>query len=192
MEQDLIRDILDFWFRDGRDGYRELWFRRDDAFDAEIRARFGGLVIPAREGRFNSWADTPEGALALAILLDQFPRNLFRGSPEAFASDPQALVLARRVIRERLDLDLTPVERGFLYLPLEHAESMAAQNESVAAFEGLRDVPQSARPGGTIDYAWRHWHVIRRFGRFPHRNAVLGRDSTLAEQAYLAQPGAGF
>jgi uncharacterized protein (DUF924 family) len=188
----MIREILHFWFADGRDVFREVWFKRDDGFDAGIRARFGEMVVPAREGRFDHWADTPEGTLALTLLLDQFPRNLFRGSPEAFVSDPRALALARRVIRERIDLDRTPIERAFLYLPFEHAESMEAQNQSVAAFEGLRDVPRSAAPGGAIDYAWRHWHVIRRFGRFPHRNAVLGRESTPAELAYLAQPGAGF
>jgi len=188
----VIREVLDFWFRDGRDAYRAAWFQRDDAFDAEIRTRFGGLVVPAREGELDDWADTPEGALALTILLDQFPRNLFRGTPAAFASDPRALSLARRVIRERTDLGMTPTERGFLYLPFEHSESMADQDASVACFEGLRDVPACAKPGGTIDYAWRHWHVIRRFGRFPHRNAILGRESTSAELAYLAQPGAGF
>jgi uncharacterized protein (DUF924 family) len=188
----LISDVLDFWFCDGRHGYREIWFQRDDSFDAGIRARFGELVVPAREGRLDAWADTPEGALALTLVLDQFPRNLLRGSPEAFASDPHALALARRVIRERIDLGMTPTERGFLYLPFEHAESMEAQNESVVAFEGLRDFPQSAEPGGTIDFAWRHWHLIRRYGRFPHRNAVLGRESTPAELAYLAGPDAGF
>lgn len=188
----MIRDVLDFWFCNGRGGYREIWFQRDDAFDAEIRARFGELVVPAREGRLDGWAATPDGALALILVLDQFPRNLFRGSPGAFAGDPHALALARRVVRERLDLRMTPTERGFLYLPFEHAESMAAQDESVTVFEGLRDNPASAAPGGTIDYAWRHWHIIRRYGRFPHRNAVLGRDSTPAELAYLAQPGAGF
>lgn len=188
----MIPDILAFWFAEGRHGYREIWFERDDSFDAEIRARFGDLVLPAREGRLDEWAGTPEGALALTIVLDQFPRNLFRGSPEAFASDSHALALARRVIRERMDLCMTTTERGFLYLPFEHSETMAAQNESVVVFEGLRDCPQSAAPGGTIDYAWRHWHVIRRFGRFPHRNAVLGRESTPAERAYLARPGSGF
>jgi uncharacterized protein (DUF924 family) len=188
----LIRDVLDFWFCDGRDGTREIWFQRDDAFDAGIRARFGELVVPAREGRLDAWADTPEGALALTLVLDQFPRNLFRGSPEAFASDTPALALARRVVRERTDLRMTPTERGFAYLPFEHSESMAAQNEAVVVFEGLRDIPRAAEPGGTIDYAWRHWHIIRRYGRFPHRNAVLGRESTPAELAYLARPGAGF
>lgn len=188
----MIAKLLDFWFAEGADTPRQIWFQRSDAFDAEIRARFGGLVVPAREGQLDDWAETPEGALALTLVLDQFPRNLFRGSPEAFASDAHGLALARRVIRARLDLRLTPAQRGFLYLPFEHAESMPAQNESVAAFEGLRDIPRCAAPGGTIDYAWRHWQVIRRFGRFPHRNAVLGRESTAAELAYLAQPGAGF
>lgn len=188
----MIRDVLDFWFCDGRHGYREIWFQRNDAFDAGIRARFGGLVVPARAGGLDDWADTAEGALALILVLDQFPRNLFRGSPEAFAGDPHALALARRVVRKRIDLGMTATERGFLYLPFEHAESRTAQDESVTVFEGLRDDPASARPGGTIDYAWRHWHIIRRYGRFPHRNAILGRESTPAELAYLSQPGAGF
>lgn len=188
----MIRDVLDFWFSEGRSTARPAWFQRDDAFDAVIRSRFGDLVVPAREGALDGWAATGEGALALTLVLDQFPRNLFRGSPEAFASDATALALARRLVLERRDLAMTPVERGFLYLPFEHAESMEAQNQSVAAFEGLRDNPASAAPGGSIDYAWRHWHVVRRFGRFPHRNAVLGRESTAPELAYLTQPGAGF
>nr|WP_314073557.1 DUF924 family protein [uncultured Roseococcus sp.] len=188
----MIREVLDFWFAEGRNTTRPAWFKRDDAFDATIRARFGELVVPAREGALDGWAATGEGALALTLVLDQFPRNLFRGSPEAFASDEAALALARRLVLERRDVAMTPVERVFLYLPLEHAESMAAQNQSVAAFEGLRDDPASAAPGGVIEFAWRHWQVVRRFGRFPHRNAVLGRESTAAELAYLAQPGAGF
>lgn len=188
-----MKDILDFWFAEGPDTPRRAWFLKDEAFDADIRTRFGALVAPAREGTLDGWAATPEGALALMILLDQFPRNLFRGTPEAFASDPHAEQLARRlVLAQRMDLALTPTQRVFLYLPFEHAETMPAQNLSVALFEGLRDSPVHAAPGGAIDYAWRHWHVIQRFGRFPHRNAFLGRDSTPAELAYLALPGAGF
>ena len=188
-----MNDILDFWFADGADGYRLAWFKRDDAFDAEIRARFGALLAPAREGALDAWAATPEGSLALLILLDQFPRNLFRGSPEAFASDAHALQLAQRVvIAQRMDLALTPTQRVFVYLPFEHAESLAAQDVSVALFEGLRDQPKHAAPKGTIEYAWAHRAVITRFGRFPHRNALLGRISTAAEAAYLAKPGAGF
>ncbi len=188
-----MKEILDFWFAEGPDQFRQAWFTKDAAFDAEIAARFGALVAPAREGALDAWADTPEGALALLILLDQFPRNLFRGTPDAFASDPHAEALARRVVvKQRLDLQLTPTQRVFLYLPFEHAESLAAQDLSVALFEGLRDEPAHAAPGGTIAYAWAHRAVVARFGRFPHRNAVLGRVSTAAELAYLAQPGAGF
>jgi uncharacterized protein (DUF924 family) len=189
----VIEDILAFWFADGPDAFRQAWFQRDHGFDAEIRTRFGALVVPAREGALDDWAATAEGALALFLVLDQFPRNLFRGSAEAFASDAHALHLARRlVIGQRKDLTLTPTQRVFLYLPFEHAEEMAAQDQSVALFEGLRDDPAHAKASGTIDYAWRHRAVIARFGRFPHRNAVLGRESTPAELTYLAQPGAGF
>jgi uncharacterized protein (DUF924 family) len=189
----MIRDLLGFWFADGPDASRQAWFQRDDAFDAEIRTRFGALVVPAREGALDDWAATPEGALALFLVLDQFPRNLFRGSAEAFASDAHALTLARRlVLGGRMDLALTPTQRVFLYLPFEHAESLDAQDHSVALFEGLRDQPAHARPNGTIDYAWRHRAVIAQFGRFPHRNATLGRESTPAELTYLSQPGAGF
>jgi len=188
-----VKAVLDFWFADGPNAHRSAWFQRDDAFDAEIRARFGALVAPAREGRLDDWARTPEGALALLIVLDQFPRNLFRGTAAAFASDPHARAMARRVVLEgRMDAALAPAQRVFLYLPFEHAEDMAAQDLSVALFEGLRDHKTHAAPGGSIDYAWRHRAVIARFGRFPHRNAALGRESTPAELIYLAQPGAGF
>lgn len=188
-----MRDVLDFWFAEGADTWRIAWFRRDDAFDAQIRDRFAPLLAPARAGELDRWAATAEGALALLLVLDQFPRNLHRGHPHAFASDSHARAIAEdAVITRRLDLDLTPTQRIFLYLPFEHAEDMAAQDRSVALFEGLRDQPAHARPDGAIDYAWRHRAVIARFGRFPHRNAVLGRSSTPAELAYLAQPGAGF
>ncbi|MDB5412342.1 MAG: hypothetical protein JWR10_677 [Rubritepida sp.] len=188
----MIARILEFWFAEGPHTDRPVWFKRDDAFDAAIRERFGALVVPAREGALDSWTVTPAGALALVLLLDQLPRNMFRGSPEAFASDAHALRIARRLVREGTDRAMTPTQRRFLYLPFEHAESREAQDLSVALFEGLRDIPAQAAPGGGIDYAWRHWHVVRRFGRFPHRNAVLGRESTAKELTYLAQPGAGF
>jgi uncharacterized protein (DUF924 family) len=184
--------LLAFWFTEGPDSFREAWFRRDDAFDAACRDGFGALVVPAREGALDGWAGTPKGALALLLLLDQFPRNLFRGSAEAFASDPHARAIARSaVLRDRFDLALTPVERIFLYLPFEHGEAMPDQDLSVALFEGLRDIPSMRAPGGTIDYAWRHRVVVQRFGRFPHRNAALGRASTPAEQAWL-DSGGGF
>ena len=185
-------DVLAFWFADGPDTFREAWFKRDDAFDAEIRARFGACLGPAREGALDAWAETPDNALALLVLLDQFPRNIHRGSAEAFACDPHARALARQVVlARRLDLALTPTQRVFLYLPFEHSEAMADQDVSVALFEGLRDAPAHAKPGGTIDYAWRHRAVIARFGRFPHRNAALGRESSAEEAAWLAA-GGGF
>ncbi|WP_159999696.1 DUF924 family protein [Roseomonas sp. 18066] len=185
--------ILDFWFQDDVTTPRPAWFQRDDAFDATIRDRFGALVVPAREGALDGWAAAPDGALALLILLDQFPRNLFRGSAEAFASDAHARDVARRaVLRDRHDLALHSNQRPFLYLPFEHSEALADQALSVTLFEGLRDFPPQRAAGGGIDYAWRHWQVIRRFGRFPHRNGVLGRADTEAETIYLAQPGAGF
>ncbi|MBP0463269.1 DUF924 domain-containing protein [Roseomonas sp. PWR1] len=187
-----MKDILAFWFAEGPDTFREAWFKRDDAFDAEIRARFGAMIDPARDGAFDGWMDGAEGALALAILLDQFPRNTRRGSADAFACDAKALEVARQaVLARRLDLALAPTQRIFLYLPFEHSEAMADQDLSVALFEGLRDDPRHAKPGGTIDYAWRHRAVIQRFGRFPHRNAALGRASTAAEEAWLAA-GGGF
>ena len=185
-------DILAFWFSDGPDTFREAWFKRDDAFDAEIRTRFGTLAAAARTDALASWRESAAGVLALAILLDQFPRNLHRGSAEAFAADPAMRDIARdAVLVRRIDLGLTPTQRMFLYLPFEHSEAMADQDLSVALFEGLRDDPRMAKPGGTIDYAWRHRAVIERFGRFPHRNAALGRASTIEERAWL-EAGGGF
>jgi uncharacterized protein (DUF924 family) len=187
-----MNDILALWFAEGADTFREAWFKRDDAFDATIRERFGAMIDPARDGAFDAWAGSAEGALALAILLDQFPRNTRRGSAGAFACDAKALQVAREaVLARRLDLALAPTQRIFLYLPFEHSEAMADQDISVALFEGLRDDPRHAKPAGTIDYAWRHRAVIQRFGRFPHRNAALGRQSSAEEQAWLAG-GGGF
>jgi uncharacterized protein (DUF924 family) len=182
-----MKDLLAFWFADGPDAWRDLWFRRDDAFDAALRARFGALEAP------DDWGQTPEGALALCLALDQLPRNLRRGTAAAFAEDARARHIARQAVLDRgFDRALTPTQRVFLYLPFEHSEDLADQDLSVALFEGLRDHPRHAAPNGAIGYAWRHRAVIRRFGRFPHRNQTLGRESTEAERAYLAQPGAGF
>lgn len=192
-EMSAALEILEFWFQGDATVMREAWFRRDDTFDEAIRQRFSALVVPAREGALDGWAAAPEGTLALLILLDQFPRNLFRGSAEAFASDAHARAIARRAVLEQgQDRALHPVQRVFLYLPFEHSEAMADQDLSVALFEGLRDHAPHRGAGGVIDYAWRHRAVVARFGRFPHRNATLGRASSAAEAAYLAQPGAGF
>lgn len=185
--------VLDFWFgvpaSPERGRPRKRWFVKDDAFDAEIRARFLGLYERAAAGELYEWENTPLAALALAIVLDQFPRNMFRGQPRAFATDALALRIARRVVEHRFDRLLRPVERWFAYLPFEHAEDLAAQRHSLALFGGLSNDKDSA---GTIDYAQRHYVIIARFGRFPHRNGVLGRRSTPAETEFLAQPGSSF
>jgi uncharacterized protein (DUF924 family) len=189
--------VLAFWFEGCRDTFRDCWFRdKTEAYDAAIRARFAALPELGRSGALDGWTATPMGTLALVIALDQFPRNLHRGSAEAFACDAKAREVARAAIfRDRLDLAvMTPTERVFLYLPFEHHEDAAGQDLSVALYEGgLRDAPNPRfrMPGGAIDYAWRHWQVIRDFGRFPHRNAALGRESTPAERAWLAA-GGGF
>lgn len=180
-------DILDFWFAGDPAARRPVWFRKDEAFDAGC-ARFVGAHDSAKRGELDRWAETPDGALALLILLDQLSRNLHRGSPEAFAADPKARAIAAAAIAKGFDRALTPVQRMFVYLPFEHSEDRADQDRSVALFESIRD----ALGGETADYAVRHRDVIQRFGRFPHRNAVLGRASTPEEEAYLAEPGAGF
>jgi len=172
----------------------ERWFSRDPDFDAELRRRFGALHEAARAGRLDRWAETPRGRLALVILLDQLSRNLHRGRADAFAADAHALALARGALTRGEDLELAPCERIFLYLPFEHAEHPDAQEVSVERFRALAAAaPARARPlfESFLDYAVRHRDVIARFGRFPHRNAALGRASTPEERAYLEQ-GGGF
>jgi uncharacterized protein (DUF924 family) len=180
-------DILDFWFEDDPSERREKWFKKEPAFDADC-ARFTAAIRDARAGAYDAWAATAKGGLALIVLLDQLSRNVFRGSPEAFAADPHARETARGMIRAGLDTGLTAPERMFIYLPFEHAETLPEQDQSVRLFEILGE----ALGPDTVAYAHRHRDVIREFGRFPHRNAILGRASTPAETAYLAQPGAGF
>ena len=182
-----LTDVLDFWFAGDATRHRTVWFRRDDAFDASCDA-FAEALRAARAGALDHWAETPNGMLALILLLDQFSRNLHRGSPEAFAADPQARALARRAVALGFDRPPHPVARMFLYLPFEHAEDLADQDEAVRLFETLR----LSLGDSTVEYAWRHRDIIRRFGRFPQRNAALRRASTAAEQAYLTQACAGF
>lgn len=186
---DLSRQILDFWFgAPDSGGYgkpRETWFKADDAFDADIKQRFEGPLEAAAAGTHDGFAVTPEGALALTILLDQFPRNIYRGTARAFAFDPKALALARQALAAGYDQAVAPFQRTFLYLPFEHSESLADQERSVALFEALGDE-------NSLDYAVRHRDIIVRFGRFPHRNAILGRESTAEELIFLEQPGSSF
>lgn len=194
-------DVLRFWLGahpidvQAMQGVQGQWFAKDEAFDAELRARFGATLAAARAGRLDGWAQSAEGRLALLIVLDQFTRNAFRGQPESFAGDAQALALAREGIARGHDQAVPPMARIFCYLPLEHAEDAAQQARSAALFQALRDAPD-AEPRTffdvTLDFAHKHQDVIARFGRFPHRNAILGRASTPEELAYLAQPGSGF
>lgn len=177
-------DLLAFWFEDSG---KERWFGGDAGFDAEIRARFLTLQEEAAAGRHDDWASSPLGVVALCILLDQLPRNLFRGTPRAFATDAKALALSKAAIDRGFDMDpaLTDDHRLFLYLPFEHSEDLADQQRSVQLqTAGIAD-PEY------VDYARRHLAVIERFGRFPHRNAILGRASTPEEEAHLAEHG-GF
>lgn len=169
---------------------RKLWFSRDKAFDAMLLERFGKLIDAAREGALDSWEETPLGALALVIVLDQFSRNCHRGTPRAFAADHKALPIAQRMIASGADRLLPTVHhRAFAYLPFEHDETLASQHESLRLFKQLE-----AEPGGASYYAFavRHAQIIERFGRFPHRNALLGRPSTAEETAFLKEPGSSF
>ena len=178
------QEVLDFWFRGAE--AREAWFQKDPAFDAEIRARFLGLYERAAAGALTHWQELAPDCLALIVLLDQFPRNLFRTpGPEAaraFATDTLALAAARRAIEAGYDRELPEVARTFLYLPFEHSESLADQARSLQLFAG--------HPNEI--WALRHWEIVKRFGRFPHRNAALGRESTPAEIEFLQQPGSSF
>ncbi|MQA22149.1 DUF924 family protein [Rugamonas rivuli] len=191
--------VFDFWFQ-AADAPRSEWFQKNEAFDREIASRFGALIEQALAGGLHEWDEEgPRSALARILVLDQFCRNVHRGTPLAFAGDPQALQAARNMVGAERDQALTPLQRAFAYLPFEHAEDMAMQEQSVVLYTRMHDAVRSTAPagiansiGGMLDYAHRHREVIRRFGRFPHRNAILGRASTPEEQAYLQQPGSGF
>jgi uncharacterized protein (DUF924 family) len=186
--------VLDFWFGRADDAQhgepRKQWFEKNDAFDAQIRERFGGLIERALLGELAPWAATPHGALAQILVLDQFTRNAFRGSARAFAGDARALAAARALVASGGDLILSGVQRQFVYLPFEHAEDLAAQREALRLFAELeRDAPVV---GDLVSWAQRHLDIIARFGRFPHRNAALGRASTAEEIEFLKQPASGF
>jgi uncharacterized protein (DUF924 family) len=183
------KDILDFWF--GAPGSpehgtnRQEWFKKSDAFDAEIRRRFAKDVDAAIDGGLEGWAQNAEGALALIILLDQFPRNIFRNSGRSFAGDARALETAKRAIACGFDEERAKFERVFFYLPFEHSEDLADQDRCIALVSALGD-------DNYIDYAHRHRDIVARFGRFPHRNALLGRASTDEEIEFLKQPNSSF
>jgi uncharacterized protein (DUF924 family) len=178
-------EILDFWF--GQD--RKRWFVKDPAFDEEIRHRFLPSYEQGLQGRLAHWREDTRGCLALVIVFDQFPRNMFRGTARAFAADPLARELTSLMLAKGWDQAMTPEERMFVYLPLEHSESLADQERGLAL---MKELAQHAETADVPRWAEAHLVIIRRFGRFPHRNALLGRASTPEEIEFLKQPGSSF
>ncbi len=173
-----VEDVLAFWRAAGSD----RWYEHDEAFDAAIRERFAATYEDAAAGLLNAWENSPEGALALVIVLDQFPRNMFRGSARCFVTDPLARAAAQRAIARGFDRQVAMPERTFFYLPFEHSEDLADQERAVTLVRATGDAEQ-------LKWAELHADIIRRFGRFPHRNAPLGRTTTPQEQAFLDSGG---
>lgn len=190
---DRAQAVLDFWF--GTPGSpehgtsREIWFKKDDAFDQSIIEHFMGDYESAAAGSYDNWTESAEGALALIILLDQFPRNMFRGDPRTFATDEKALEIAEIMVDRDDDTAVDNHQRFFVYLPFEHSEDIAMQERCL---ELTAAMPQGKAENSPYHWAKKHYDVIAKYGRFPHRNAVLGRKNTPEEEEYLAQPGAGF
>lgn len=195
------KEVTSFWFRDATQSVEALqcrgpvWFRSDPAFDRECAARFTTWLEDAARGVLDGWGDTPRGRLALVVLLDQMPRNIHRGSPAAFMHDAQAAAHCLAGIESGQDRSLHPVERIFLYMPLQHAEDLDLQRRSVERFELLAAEADDAWRGylaENVHYAREHHDIIERFGRFPHRNRILGRESTGEELRYLADGAPTF
>ena len=193
--------ILDFWFGSNPDDgvvakeKSALWWSKSSEIDGEIRQRFESSVIRAAAGELSDWQWTAEGRLALILLMDQFPRNLYRDSPGAFAHDSKALAWSLEGIGQGMDIKLRPIERVFFYLPLEHSEALEHQEQAVMHFRKLLDAVGADRKDiftEYLDFAVRHRDIIARFGRFPHRNKILGRESTAEESVFLAEPGSSF
>ena len=181
--------VLEFWFGPPPHVARCEWFRKDDAFDATIRGRFGAAIAEALAGGLGDWCADAHGTLARVIVLDQFTRNAWRDTPRAFAGDARALATAEYAIQRGFERDLDGFERWFLYLPFEHSEDLGVQERSLALFAKLAADTGERSP---LEWAEKHAAVIRRFGRYPHRNAILGRESTPAEVAFLQEPGSRF
>jgi uncharacterized protein (DUF924 family) len=185
-------DVLEFWFSEG---VRPLWFAKNQDFDNELRERFGANVAAAGVGDLDFWVRAADSSLALVLLLDQFPRNIHRGTLRAFAGDARARTIANTAIERRFDRN-TPLDRRFFfYLPFEHSEDAADQARAVALFRRWANEHNSAgreRAQEGVQFALRHQEIIARFGRFPHRNAILGRESTPEELAFLAEPNSAF
>lgn len=196
-----IEEILTYWFGDLKtpDDYpsdkSKIWFSGSSEIDQEIRHRFESLVLDAANHKLDEWKQTPKGRLALIILVDQFSRNIFRGTSEAFAFDSMAQELTLEGLDLGEDQELFPIERVFFYLPLEHAENLEIQELSIAKFNKLAidAIPSLVSTFESYaDYAMRHYVIIEKFGRFPHRNAIMGRDSTQEEMKFLMGPNSSF
>lgn len=195
MDQGIV-DVLHYWFgehssSDLPDQARnELWFGNNAAIDKEIANKFEPLLLQAIDHELDHWCEDAHGRLALIIILDQFSRNIYRGTARAFSQDEQALALTWEGYKQQIDQELSLIERVFFYLPFEHAENLTMQSHSVNAFQSLLDLSLSETHmvfQNYLDYAVQHYRVIERFGRFPHRNKILGRESAPAELEYLRQ-----
>jgi len=194
-------DVLDFWFADAATGPEAIarrnavWFQGGAPFDDECRKHFGAALEAATDGELDHWLESPRARLALIVVLDQFSRNIYRGTAAAYGQDARALAACREGIEQGHDRQLAPIERSFFYLPMEHAEDREVQALSVQQFEGLaREAPEELREPllANARYARHHREIVERFGRFPHRNAVLGRAGTADEDAYLADDAPRF
>ncbi len=181
-EMDEVQSVLRFWFEESTP---QQWFEKSDDYDRAIRDHFGALHAAAARGDHDGWAETPDGALALILVLDQFSRNLFRDDPRAFAQDAKALGIAKDAIAIGHDMEVSEARRVFFYVPFEHSEDLADQEACLPYFEALSNADY-------LKYAIAHRDIIARFGRFPHRNAVLGRESTQEEIEFLKTPGSSF
>ena len=191
----MIDEVLAFWFGDGKldEATIKRWFVRDAAFDAQVREKFGELHAEISAGKHMSWMESARGELATVIVLDQFSRNLYRDDARAFRNDGRALAIADNLYHSGRAKTLTPAERMFVLMPYQHAEDMQYQRIGVAEYEKLAAEPDAPpQLAGALDFAKRHAAIIERFGRFPHRNEVLGRESTPEERAFLEQPGSRF
>jgi len=182
--RDTKYEVISFWFEESTP---QQWFQKNDSFDAEITERFMLTYDMARKDLCAEWTRDVDGLLALCLVLDQFPRNMFRGQPKAFETDDKVLLMVKEGLYKGYDALLNPMKRRFMYMPFMHSESLKEQKRSISLFESMKnDDPLS------YDYALKHYEVIEKFGRFPHRNKVLGRESTEEELQYLNIPGAGF
>ena len=182
--RDTKQEVLKFWFEETQP---QQWFQKNDSFDKEISERFLVTYDMAKKDLCAEWTKDADGALALCLVLDQFPRNMFRDTSKAFVTDGKALRIAKEALHRGFDMLLTPVKRKFLYMPFMHSESLDEQNRCVSLFEEMQEEEPLS-----YDYALRHQEVIEKFGRFPHRNEILGRKSSDAEKEYLSLPNSGF